>query len=189
MPLAELQSVYPTRPSASKFLDYSGMKRTYVAEARRSGRWWAITVPEVPGAFSQARRLADVEPMARDAIAAVLNVPVSQVKVDVRPVLDARLASVVRSAREARVTAQETQLEAARLASEALRALEHAEIPLRDAGGLLGISHQRAAQIANEDRRASDRHRRKAIADLRAGYHVASEPRNGATSRRTARSG
>jgi hypothetical protein len=148
------------------------MRRTYVAEARRSGRWWAIEVPEVRGAFSQARRLADVEPMARDAIAALLDVPISQVTVEVRPVLDERLANIVQAARQARLSAQEAQLDAARLSSDALRAMERAEIPLRDAGELLGMSHQRAAQIASEDRRASDRHRRKAIAELRASYEV-----------------
>jgi len=151
------------------------MSRTYVAEARRSGRWWAIDVPEVRGAFSQARRLADVEPMARDAIAGVLDVPIAQVEVEVRPVLDGGLANMVLAAREARVTAQEAQLEAARLSSEALHALERAEIPLRDAGELLGMSHQRAAQITNEDRSATDRHRRKAIAELRSRYDVVGE--------------
>jgi predicted RNase H-like HicB family nuclease len=153
------------------------MRRTYVAEARRSGRWWAIEVPEVRGAFSQARRLADVEPMARDAIAEVLDVPIGQVQVEVRPVLDEQLANTVRQAKEARITAQEAQLDAAWLSSEALRALERAEIPLRDAGELLGMSHQRAAQIANTDRRVADRHRRKSIAELRASYDVVSDPR------------
>jgi predicted RNase H-like HicB family nuclease len=160
------------------------MRRNYVAEARRSGRWWAIEVPEVRGAFSQARRLADVEPMARDAIAGVLDVPIGNVRVEVRPVLDERLANVVQAAREARVAALETQLDAARLSSDALRALERAEIPLRDAGELLGMSHQRAAQIANTDRRAADRHRRKAIAELRASYDVVSDPRPSAGRRK-----
>ena len=29
----------------------------YTVEAIRSGNWWAITVPEIKGFFSQARRL------------------------------------------------------------------------------------------------------------------------------------
>jgi hypothetical protein len=115
--------------------------------------------------------------MARDAIAGVLDVPIGRVQVEVRPVLDKRLADAVQVAREARVAAKEAQLDAARLSSEALRALERAEIPLRDAGELLGMSHQRAAQIANEDRRGSDRHRRKAIAELRTSYEVVPEGR------------
>lgn len=148
------------------------VKETYIAEARRFAGWWAVDVPAVPGVHTQARRLADVEPMARDAIAGVLDVPIGRVKVEVRPVLDQRLTNVVEQAREARFAAQESQLDAARLSSLALRALERAEIPLRDAGELLGMSHQRAAQIANADRRAYDRRRRKAIAELRRAYDL-----------------
>jgi hypothetical protein len=122
--------------------------------------------------------------MARDAISAVLDVPIGQVEVEVRPVLRERLANAVRAAREARVSAMEAQLHAARLSSDALRALERAEIPLRDAGELLGMSHQRAAQIANDDRHVADRHRRKAIAELRTSYEVVPEGRATAARRK-----
>src|SRR5450759_835444 len=47
---------------------------TYTARARRSGAWWAIDVPDLPGVYSQARRLDGVESMARDAIALFLDV-------------------------------------------------------------------------------------------------------------------
>ena len=151
------------------------MTKTYVAEARRFGSWWAIDVPAVPGVHTQARRLTDVAPMARDAIAGVLDLPLRLVKVEVRPLLDGQLADIVRRAREARLTAQEAQLEAGRLSAQALRALERAEVPLRDAGELLGMSHQRAAQIMSTDRRAYERQRRKAIAELRAGYDLRGE--------------
>jgi len=66
------------------------VKPTYMVEARRSGRWWAIAVPDLPGIFSQARRLADVEPMARDAIAAVLDVAPRSFGIVIRPVLGDR---------------------------------------------------------------------------------------------------
>lgn len=42
------------------------MKKTYTAVCQRSQGWWAIRFPEVPGAFSQARRLGQVERMVRD---------------------------------------------------------------------------------------------------------------------------
>ncbi len=48
--------------------------RAYRVRAVRSGSWWAITVPELPGVFSQARRLDQVEAMAREAIAMMLDV-------------------------------------------------------------------------------------------------------------------
>ncbi|MEV0153045.1 type II toxin-antitoxin system HicB family antitoxin [Micromonospora sp. NPDC050686] len=47
---------------------------TFTAECVRSGGWWAITVPEIKGVFSQARHLDEVEAMAREAIALMLDV-------------------------------------------------------------------------------------------------------------------
>lgn len=152
------------------------MKKTYVAVARRSGRWWAIDVPEVAGVFSQARRLADVAPMAREAIALMLDVSPRSFDVVVRPILPSSLEMIVQEARQARVNAQEMQLEAGQRSARALRALERADMPLRDAGELLGISHQRAAQIAKADRRGYDQQRRRAIAELRSGYDLGGGP-------------
>jgi predicted RNase H-like HicB family nuclease len=48
---------------------------SYMALATRDGEWWAIEVPAVDGAFSQARTLEQVPAMAREAIALMLEVP------------------------------------------------------------------------------------------------------------------
>ena len=48
-------------------------RRTRV-EVVRSGRWWAITVPEIGRVFSQARRLDQVEDRAREALALLLDI-------------------------------------------------------------------------------------------------------------------
>lgn len=148
------------------------VRNTYVVDAQRSGRWWAISVPALKGVFSQARRLADVEPMARDAIAAVLDVPPRSFDLVVRPVLGDRLDSLVLRAREARATAQEAQVDASERSVRALRSLQKAGIPLRDAGELIGVSHQRAAQLADVDLRPMRRARRKAVAELRGSYDL-----------------
>lgn len=42
------------------------------AKVERSGGWWAVEVPEVPGLYTQAERLDQVEAVVRDA-AAVLT--------------------------------------------------------------------------------------------------------------------
>lgn len=152
------------------------MRPTYTVEARRSGRWWAINVPEVRGAFSQARRLADVEPMAHDAIAAVLDVSGRSFDIVVRPILGESLDRLVRDARAARIVAQEAQLAAAERSAQALRSLQRAGVPMRDAGELLGISHQRAAQLTDSDLRHVRHQRRKAIAELRRGYDLGGGP-------------
>lgn len=152
------------------------VKKTYAVEVRRTGRWWAITVPELKGVFSQARRLADAEPMARDAIAAVLDVSARSFDIVIRPILGERLDELVRHARESRAAAQESQVEAAERSVRALRSLQKSGIPLRDAGELLGVSHQRAAQLADTDLRPIRATRHKAIAELRRGYDLGGGP-------------
>lgn len=57
----------------------------YTATCMRSGNWWAITVPEITGAFSQAGRLDQVEGMAREAIALLLDVDPRSFAIEVRP--------------------------------------------------------------------------------------------------------
>jgi hypothetical protein len=148
------------------------VRKTYAVDVRRSGRWWAIAVPELRGVFSQARRLADVEPMARGAIAAVLDVPPRSCDVVLRPNLGDRLERLVSEARESRAAAHEAQFAAADRSVRAIRSLQKAGVPLRDAGELLGISHQRASQMADADLKPMRSARRKAVAELRGRYRV-----------------
>jgi predicted RNase H-like HicB family nuclease len=146
------------------------MMEIFPVEIRRSGRWWAIDVPNIKGVHTQARRLANVEAMAREAIAAVLNVSPRSFDVVIRPVLGDRLDKLVREAREARVAAQEAQIAAAERSRRAVRSLQNSGVPLRDAGDLLSISHQRAAQLVESDLRPVRAARRKEIAELRSRY-------------------
>ena len=57
---------------------------TYRVEVVRSGNWWAITVPDLPGTFSQAKRLDQVEANAREAIALMVDGDEGQLDLDVR---------------------------------------------------------------------------------------------------------
>ncbi len=52
----------------------STRRATYTVRAERSGDWWALVVPELPGAFSQVRDLKDAERNAREAVALMLDV-------------------------------------------------------------------------------------------------------------------
>ena len=60
----------------------------YRVDIERDGRWWAISAPEVPGVFSQARRRSGVGSMARDAIALYLDVPLDSFDISVHEVVD-----------------------------------------------------------------------------------------------------
>jgi predicted RNase H-like HicB family nuclease len=135
----------------------AGLRPEYRAVAERDGSWWAIRVPELRGVYSQARRLADVEAMARDAIALLNEVAPDSFDITVVPILDDEATRLVEQARADRVDAER----AARRASEQLRAavdrLVSAGLTVRDIAHLLGLSHQRVAQVAGRPHRSADK--------------------------------
>ncbi|NMO53672.1 type II toxin-antitoxin system HicB family antitoxin [Actinoplanes sp. TBRC 11911] len=117
---------------------------TYSVVCRRVGNWWAISVPEIKGVHTQARRLDQVAAMARDAIALLLEIDPATVHVDVRP----ELPSTVIQAIDARQAAREADEKADQATVRAVRALLGDGYTVRDAGALLGLSPQRISQIA-----------------------------------------
>lgn len=118
----------------------------YTVTCQRSGGWWAIEVPEIKGAHSQARRLDQVEYMARDVIALMLDVPADSFEVDIKPDLPAEAVEALR-AREEAERAERRAATATRWAIEQLRA---AGFSVRDTGSLLHLSPQRVSQIEHE---------------------------------------
>jgi len=122
--------------------------KTYTAVCEPGERWWAIRVPGVRGVYSQARRLDRVEYMARDAIALMLEVPEDSFRVVVKPDLGSELDAAVSRARKARERADRAQREAAEAATVAVTSLLALGLSMREAGQILGLSHQRVAQIA-----------------------------------------
>src|SRR2546429_1808673 len=130
--------------------------RTYTAICQRSQGWWAIRIPEVRGAFSQARRLGEVERMVRDVVSLVLEVPPDSFDVRVEVTLPEAAEQAVRRAAELRHEAQLAAASAGQAAVDAARLLVVVEgLTMREAGQLLGISHQRVAQILREARAAA----------------------------------
>jgi predicted RNase H-like HicB family nuclease len=124
------------------------MTTRYTARCVRSGDWWAITVPEVRGVFTQSRRLSEAEAMARDAIALATGLPSDSFEVVVAPDLPSDLAAEVEAARELRETAERYQREATAAArSVAAKLVEGHHLPFRDVGRILGLSHQRIGQL------------------------------------------
>jgi predicted RNase H-like HicB family nuclease len=122
--------------------------KIYTARCVRSGDWWAITVPQVRGVYTQARRLSEAEGMAREAIALVKGVPADSFDVTVAPDLPTDLAAEVDAARELRETADRYQREATAAArAVAGKLVERYRLPLRDIGRILGLSHQRIGQL------------------------------------------
>ncbi len=125
------------------------MSTTYTATAVREGRWWDIQVPEV-GGHTQARRLSDIQTMARELIAVTLDVPLSAVAVtvDITKVgsvenVSERAAAIIQARRQAAELEQWQLTQAAELARE----LTAAAVPLRDIGTILDVSFQRVHQL------------------------------------------
>jgi hypothetical protein len=74
---------------------------TFDIGVTRDGRWWMITVPELNGYISptgtinlsdttQARHRGEIDAMACDFIATVLDIPIEDVKVRRRSEIDTR---------------------------------------------------------------------------------------------------
>jgi predicted RNase H-like HicB family nuclease len=118
--------------------------KIYTAEARRSGGWWAIRVPELKGVHSQARRLDQVEAMAREAIALFLDVDPQTISVEVKPEIPAEVVQAL----DARRAAREAEASAERTTAAAARALITKGYTVRDTGALLNLSPARISQIA-----------------------------------------
>jgi hypothetical protein len=88
--------------------------------------------------------------MAREAIGLYLAVPPRSVRVKLEVVLPGRLGSDVDHAKAARTRADDVQAEATTATVRAARALvSDARLTVREAGQILGVSHQRVAQLLN----------------------------------------
>lgn len=129
------------------------MKR-YTVRAVRSGDWWALEVPEVPGLYSQVRRLGEAADMATDALALMLDVDPTTIDVDVVPVLSQDLTTRVERSRALLHQAEEIRDEAAAASREAARALVSSGLSQRDAAQVLGVSFQRVSQLVQGTERA-----------------------------------
>lgn len=119
---------------------------TYTVTARRSRSWWALEVPDLPGVYSQVKRLDQAEGEARDAIAVMLDIEPDDVDVNVEadiPEAAQDALAKVREAQAARERATELERIAMRCAAETLTQ----DLSQRDAGQLLGVSFQRISQL------------------------------------------
>lgn len=119
---------------------------TYRVTARRVGEWWALEVPDLPGVFSQAKRLDQADEAAREAIALMLDVEPEEVAVEVAPALPREAQDVLAAVK----VAQEEARKAADREREAMQraaAVLTKQLSQRDAGRFLGVSFQRVHQL------------------------------------------
>lgn len=119
----------------------------YAVTATRTGEWWALEAPEVPGASSRARRLDQAEAAAREAIAVLLDVPADSFAVALEPELEGPSGELLHVARLARERAELAQEEARATTIAAVQTFAGQGMTVRDIGRLIGVSHQQAAKL------------------------------------------
>ena len=126
----------------------------YEVIATRSENWWVIEVvsglPASVLGVSQTRRLNKVPKVARSLIADLLELDSSEVQVEVRVSMPDDLEAVVNKARHAAAIEGEARAAAARARCDAAAALLNANMTMREAGQVLGVSHQRIKQLADQ---------------------------------------
>ena len=120
----------------------------YDIEVTRDGRWWMIAIPAIDG-LTQARRLDEVRDMARSFIALDTDVPLSTVELSEVAVKVGGddVAKEIDSLRELKRVADEAADRAGSAARDLARRLASENVPVRDIGAALGVSHQRASQL------------------------------------------
>ena len=126
--------------------------KTYTVRARRVGSWWALDVEGVRGVRTQVKRLDQAEGMVRDALSGVLDRPPGSFAVEVVPEAPRAVRDAVAKAARARSHAALAQEDALQLTREAVRRMVDEGLTVRDAGRLLGISHQRVTQLLQAGR-------------------------------------
>ena len=117
------------------------------ANAERSGGWWAVEVPEVPGLFTQAKRLDQVDSMVRDAAALLTGQPEDSFEVVIEPKVPERVALTLKRSHELTAEAARLQREAAEDARKAAELMRSEGMTVRDIGQVMGLSFQRVSQI------------------------------------------
>lgn len=121
------------------------MSVTVRVTAERGNGVWVLESSN--GAVSQVRSLSQVEDEMREAVAYLAGVPASEVTIEVDVITPEAYQVAARQAEKLRAdvaVAQERLAEAQRAAA---RALIGAGLTYRDAGAVMGISHQRVAQL------------------------------------------
>lgn len=122
--------------------------KTYTLLLERDARgWWVASVREVPGCHTQGRTLRQARARAREALGLyVADAQKASLSLEIR--LPARASRVLAQHRNARVRAEKEIDRAQRATREAVQALTKGlHLGVRDAGELLGLSHQRVQQL------------------------------------------
>lgn len=129
-------------------------RETYVITAGRSGDWWALTVSGgglKRGYHTQVKRLEQAEEMARDLVATMRDVDVSEIDADFDlAVADDEVATELEATLLTRLAATLVKQKAAEATQATVADLARRGYVHRDIGYLLGMSHQAVGKLLSE---------------------------------------
>lgn len=128
------------------------MSTYHVAYRRDESGWWVATVREVRGCHTQGRTVEEARRRIREALELfVEDAPSARLVDDVK--LPAAAARAIHAYATLRKRADQQNRRAALAARRAVRLLRTGTLKMsaRDAANVLGISHQRVHQLAQED--------------------------------------
>ncbi|MGV9709340.1 HicB family toxin-antitoxin system [Gordonia sp. NPDC003424] len=131
----------------------------YRIDVTRDDRWWMLRIPAlhnthglVGEALTQARRYADIPREATDYICVVTDCKPSDVSLDIHVAIDdLDVTAAANRVRELKTTAAQLEHDASILSVSTADRLSAQGIPIRDIGAILGVSHQRVAQLMNAE--------------------------------------
>ena len=130
--------------------------RTYrVRYEQDEAGYWVATVQGVPGCHTQARSLETVRDRVREALAVCVDDVDKAKLVDFFHLRRAPALALAKRAMAARSRADKAHDEAQRLLTDAIQRLMDADLSQRDAAVVLGLSHQRVAQLMEARRRGA----------------------------------
>ncbi|GAB2518364.1 hypothetical protein FB385_2500 [Paramicrobacterium agarici] len=122
-------------------------KHRVVATADLEDKWWIIRFRDLD-TVTQARRVSEIETMARDAAAVWLDIQPSHVDVDVTIATAASATQKWKHARQLAMHARDDERAAAALSRESVQDLRERGMTFADIASVLGVSVARAHQLA-----------------------------------------
>jgi len=131
------------------------VRPVYRVNVTRERDAWLADVPDVPGAHTFARSLSALQRSVREVVVLMTDRPddaVDDFDLDVRYEIGDSSAAVA-VARRARAEAERAERASAEAVRQAVAELP-SSLSVRDVAALLGVSHQRVAQVRAETGRS-----------------------------------
>lgn len=129
-------------------------RQAYRASAHRERGWWVVVVDDLErGKTTQVRRIDQIDQAVRELVVLELDLPESamdDVDIEIDVELPEDLRCEIASARAAQADADKARRDAAARTVEVVARLrDELGLTVRDVGKVLGVSPQRAQQLAS----------------------------------------